>query len=382
MPLKNVLASSRRRSQRNIGSTKNTEMLQSCLDQIDSIVITGGAGFLGRHIVEHVVEKCGDRCLVRVMDIRVPDVKDQVAGVEYVTCDLRNADDVHRVVKGASIVIHTATAAPTGANAYNHQLMKSVNVDGTRHIIEACKAHHVKVLVYTSSASVVFEGKDLYLVDEDTPYASNPLDLYTETKIQGEMLVLDAQCDTLSTCALRPSGIFGEYDQLTVPTIVAKAKAGKTKYIIGNGKNMMDWTYAGNIARAHVLAALALFHQGSHAACAGKAYFITNDEPRPFWGMMGDICEGLGYQRPRIHLPYHVIMIIACFVQYIILPMFKCFGRNIETDFTPFRIAVSATNRTFSCARAKKDLGYVPDVSIDAALQRTFQYFEGLQNAK
>jgi len=337
-------------------------------------VVTGGAGFLGRHIVE-LLQGSGTYD-VRVMDIRIPDAKDRVAGVEYIECDLRKPEDVDRGIEGASVVMHTATAAPTGSNAYNHQLMQSVNVDGTRHVIDACVKHGVKALVYTSSASVVFDGKDLFLVDEDIPYAAKPLDFYTITKIEGEKLILDANGKGgVLTCALRPSGIFGEYDQLTVPTIVSKAKAGKMKYIIGNGRNMMDWTYAGNIAHAHILAAAAL-QEGS--SCAGKAYFITNDDPRPFWGMMGDICEGLGYGRPRIHLPYHLIMLIACFVQYILVPLLSPFTK-LETDFTPFRITVSAVNRTFSCKRATKDFGYKPLVSMEEALDRTCSYFSYLQ---
>lgn len=339
-----------------------------------TVVVTGGAGFLGRHLVEQLVDS-GLYEEVKVMDIRIPD--DKVAGVTYVACDLRRPDDVKAAIQGASVVMHTATASPTGANAYNKQLMKSVNVDGTQNVIDACLAHDVKVLVYTSSASVVFEGKDLLLVDEDTPYASKPMDFYTETKIDGEKLVLQANQAGLSTCALRPSGIFGEYDQLTVPSIVSKAKAGKTKYIIGDGKNMMDWTYAGNIAHAHILAASTLL-ENPHASCAGKAYFITNDSPRPFWGMMGDICEGLGYPRPRIHLPYHLIMAIACFMQYVVIPLLKLFGKDVETDLTPFRIAVSAVNRTFSCERAKKDLGYVPKTSMQEALTQTLVYFKHL----
>ena len=354
------------------GSQESTTVKESESSSL-TVVVTGGAGFLGRHIVEQLVDS-GLYQSVRVMDIRVPE--DKVSGVEYVACDLRKPEDVSGAIEGASVVIHTATASPTGANAYNKVLMKSVNVDGTQNVIDACVAHGVKVLVYTSSASVVFEGKDLLLVDEDTPYASQPMDFYTETKIDGEKLVLGAH-GGLATCALRPSGIFGEYDQLTVPSIVSKAKAGKTKYIIGDGKNMMDWTYAGNIAHAHILTASVLL-ENPNAPCAGQAYFITNDEPNPFWGMMGDICEGLGYARPRIHLPYHLIMAIACFMQYIVIPLLKIFGKTLETDLTPFRIAVSSVNRTFSCERAKKDLGYVPEVNMQEALQKTLKYFKHL----
>ncbi len=341
-----------------------------------TVCVTGGAGFLGRHIVEQCL-KDFENVHVKVLDIRVPPKSDQIRGVEYCTCDLRDANDVARAIAGATVVIHTATAAPTGANAYNKQLMTSVNVDGTRNVKDACLAHGVKALVYTSSASVVFEGKDLFLVDESTPYAAKPMDFYSETKIMGEKIAIEPS--PLPSCALRPSGIFGEYDTLTVPTIVQKAQAGKMRFQIGDGTNKMDWTYAGNIAVAHTLAAKSLLRDGTAAPCAGRAYFITNDDPRPFWTMMGDICEGLGYDRPSKRLPLLPLMLIAHLVQLIVVPLLALFGKRLELDFTPFRLAVSTTNRTFSCKRAKKDLGYVPAVSLEEALDQTFKYFDHLR---
>ena len=345
------------------------------------ICVTGGAGFLGRHIVERCL-KDFKNARIKVLDIRIPPKSEQIRGVEYRTCDLRDASSVSAAICGATVVIHTATAAPTGANAYNKQLMTSVNVDGTRHVKDACIEHGVKALVYTSSASVVFEGKDLYLVDESTPYASKPMDFYTETKILGEQIAIQPESSTpvLPACALRPSGIFGEYDTLTVPTIVQKARAGKMRFQIGNGKNEMDWTYAGNIAAAHTLAVKSLLRDGTGATCAGKAYFITNDDPRPFWGMMGDICEGLGYGRPSKRLPLLPLMIIAHIVQLLVVPLLALFGKKFEMDFTPFRLAVSTTNRTFSCERAKRDFGYDPEVRVEEALERTFKYFGDLRN--
>ncbi len=258
--------------------------------------------------------------------------------------------------------------------------MQGVNVDGTRNVVDACVKAKVPSLVYTSSASVVFDGTDLFLADEKaTPYAAKPLDFYTVTKIEGEKVVLEANGKGgVATCALRPSGIFGEYDLLTVPTTVEKARAGKMKYILGDGKNMMDWTYAGNVAAAHLAAADVLAAKGVNSKAAGNAYFVTNDDPRPFWGFMGDVCDGLGYGRPRIHLPVGVILFIAYIMQYIIIPLLRPFKR-LETDFTPFRIIVASSNRTFSCARAKKELGYHPAVSMDEALDRTLKHFAHLK---
>ena len=93
---------------------------------------------------------------------------------------------------------------------------------------------------------------------------------------------------------------------------------------------------------------------------------------------MGDLCDGLGYGRPRIHLPVGLILFIAYIMQYVIIPLLRPFKR-LETDFTPFRIIVASSNRTFSCSRAKKDLGYRPAVSMDDALQRTLKHFAHLR---
>ena len=72
-------------------------------------------------------------------------------------------------------------------------------------------------------------------------------------QVLGEKLVLAANGKSgLATVALRPSGIFGEGDPLLVPTIVAKAKQGKMGVIIGSGQNLMDFTYVGNVAQAHL----------------------------------------------------------------------------------------------------------------------------------
>ncbi len=74
-------------------------------------------------------------------------------------------------------------------------------------------------------------------------------------QIAGEKLVLKASGanGTLATCALRPSGLFGKGDTTFWPTVVAKANQGKMKYIIGNGKNLVEFTYVGNVAHAHLL---------------------------------------------------------------------------------------------------------------------------------
>ena len=165
--------------------------------------------------------------------------------------DLRKAEQVAEACKGMEVVFHCATAAPTGSGALNKGLMDGVNVEGTRNIVAGCQAAGVKKLVSTSSASVVFEGRTLRMVDESQPYATKPMDYYTQTKIEGERLVLAANgVAGVASCALRPSGIFGEGDPLFVPTVAKQAERGKMKYVIGDGKNEMDFTYVSNLAHS------------------------------------------------------------------------------------------------------------------------------------
>eukprot|EP00775_Hariotina_reticulata_P012775 gene12775-12903_t len=333
-------------------------------------LVVGGAGFLGKHIVQQLLDT--GRYDVRVFDIR----ECGIPGADMVVGDIRQAADVTAACRGVDVVIHVATATPTSENALNKKLMDDVNVKGTAHVVEACKQLGISSLVYTSSASVVFDGTDLLCVDETHPYTKRPMDYYTATKVAGEKLVLAANSDQLAVVAIRPSGIFGEGDTVMVPTFVKQAKAGKMKYIIGDGRNMWDFTYVGNVAQAHILAADKL-HVGSNLA--GQTLFITNQEPIPFWTFTGDVLEGLGYTRPHIKLPFLLILLVAMLFEYVIRPLVKPI-KELSTDFTVFRVRVVTRQRAFSCEKAKRLLGFVPAVSLQQGIQRTVKHFEKLRN--
>jgi sterol-4alpha-carboxylate 3-dehydrogenase (decarboxylating) len=111
------------------------------------------------------------------------------------------------VQSGATCIIHTASPKPEGEKP---ETLERVNVHGTQNVIDQAVANGVGRLVYTSSASVIFDGSNLSNGDEKIPYCATPLDPYTETKARGEKLVLEADNKGgLRTVAIRPSGIFG-----------------------------------------------------------------------------------------------------------------------------------------------------------------------------
>jgi len=139
----------------------------------------------------------------------------------------------------------------------------------------------------------------------------------------------------------------------------------------------MDFTYVGNVALAHILAAERL---SLKSPLAGQAYFITNQEPKPFWGFLGDICEGLGYERPCLKLPYLLMLFIIMVFEHLLVPFLRLF-MELKTDMTVNRIKLSVRNRIFSGKRARTDFGYRPLVSMDEGLRRTLESFKHLRKA-
>lgn len=173
------------------------------------------------------------------------------------------------VQSGATCIIHTASP-PAGLN--DPALYWKVNVDGTKAVIAAAISVGVRKLVFTSSAGVVFNGSDIIDVDERLPPPEKPMDAYNESKAKAEEAVLAANGEgSLLTVALRPASIFGYVtlldswqrylghtrpgDRQLMAGLYQVYERGQTHFQIGDNTNLFDWTYVGNVARAHLLAA-------------------------------------------------------------------------------------------------------------------------------
>ncbi|XP_010548504.1 PREDICTED: 3beta-hydroxysteroid-dehydrogenase/decarboxylase-like [Tarenaya hassleriana] len=350
-------------------------------------MVTGGRGFVARHLVEMLLRL--EKFHIQIVDL-APEIKLQpreeagVVGeamrsgrIQYVSADLRDRTQVFQACEGAEVVFHMAAPDPL-INSY--QLHYSVNVQGTKNVIDACIELGVKRLIYTSTSGVVFDGVHSVLnANESMPYPSKHSDSYTETKSEAEALVLSSNgCNGLLTCCLRPSAIFGPGDG-GISSLVSAAKGGTFKFIIGDGNNLFDWTYTENIAHAHICAERALASGGDISEKAsGQAYFITNMEPTKFWDFVSEIIEGLGYERPSIKIPVFVVMPIAYLVELI----YKLFGPNALKlpHLTPWRVRFISLSTTFDCSKAKERLGYTPIVPLQEGIRRTVDFFLHLKS--
>ena len=313
-------------------------------------LVTGGSGFLGRRIVERLLAE--GRSVAVLGRTPAPDL--EARGVRFIRAALEDAAAVQAACTGVSTVFHSA--AKVGVWGSYDDFFRT-NVLGTRAIIAGCQRHGVARLIYTSTPSVVYNGRDLAGADESLPLTTRCPSPYPLTKALAEKEVLAANSPALRTVALRPHLIWGPGDPHLVPRILTRAKSGRLR-IVGSGQNRVDMVYIENAVDAHFLAEIALGLAAPPAA--GRAYFITNGEPVVLWDWINGLLSALG--RPpvtrRLSLRAASAVGSACEAAW------KIFSLSGEPPLTRFIAAELAKDHWFNISAAGRDLGYTPSVTM------------------
>jgi nucleoside-diphosphate-sugar epimerase len=323
-------------------------------------VVTGAAGFVGRHLVSALRTRGDD---VVASDV-APDSPWE--DVRYERADLRERDALDALVAGADVVFHSASIVHTRKTKVD--TVFAVNLQGTKNLIAACKKAGVARLVYVSSASAVYEGSDIEDGDETLPYSSISQAPYADSKIAAEKEVLAADDEAgLRTCAIRPHVVFGPGDTRFLPAIIARARAGKLKLWVGRDRKLSDFTYVGNLVDALLLADETL----ARGAAGGQAYFVTNGEPRAFVDFVGQVLEQLDLPPIKGHVPYALAYGVAAVKETIDGLRGRPIGE--EDGLSRFAIRYLCTHHYFSIDKARRELGYEPAVSLDDGIARTCQ---------
>jgi nucleoside-diphosphate-sugar epimerase len=318
------------------------------------VLVTGGGGFLGQAIVRQLVERGDSVSTINRSDY--PELAE--LGVTCHRGDISDREAVMAAVDGVDAVIHVAAKAGPGLYAPD---FVAANVVGTGNVVEACRAHGVRVLVHTSSPSVVHAGGDIDGGDESLPYPDHFPAPYPATKAEAERLALGANSAELSVCALRPHLIWGPGDNQLLPRLIEKNRAGRLK--LPAPEKLIDTVYIDNAATAHVLALDNLTASGT---AAGKAYFISNGEPMPVGEMLSKMLEAAG-ETPKLgRVSPKVAMAAATLVEW----FWRATRRRSDPPLSRFVVEHLATAHWFDLSAARRDLGYEAGISIEEGLRR------------
>jgi 2-alkyl-3-oxoalkanoate reductase len=317
-----------------------------------AVLVTGGTGFLGRRLVERLLAE--GRSVAILGRTPAPDL--EARGVRFIRAALDDAPAVRAACAGIETVFHVA--AKVGVWGRYDDFFR-INVLGTRALLDGCREHGVNYVVHTSTPSVVYNGRDLANADESLPLTADCPSAYPLTKAIAEREVLAANSPALRTVALRPHLIWGVGDPHLVPRILARARAGRLR-IVGGGRNRVDMVHVENAVDAHLLAARALRQPAS--AAAGKAYFITNDEPVVLWDWINQLLTALREPPVTRRLSLRTASLIGamCETLWRVLPL------RGEPPMTRFIAAELAKDHWFNLSAARRDLGYTPRISMAA----------------
>ncbi len=332
------------------------------------ILVTGGAGFLGQALCRglraqgHTVISTQRRFSKAL----------EAQGIEQRLGDLADAAQVLRACEGVDAVFHNAAKA---GHWGSEQSYLDANVSGTMNVLAACREQGITRLVYTSTPSVAHSGRIPCEGgnEQNTPYAPHFKAPYPRTKQIAEKAVLAANGasvaagGSLSTVALRPRLIWGPGDSNLLPRLVERARAGRLRFI-GGGHNRMDTSYIDNAADAHLKAFAAL---GPGAACAGRAYFISNGEPQPVREIINGLLVAAGEPRVEASLPFGVAYAAGalCELLWHTLPL------KGEPPMTRFVAEQLATPHWYDLSAAQRDFGYVPKISVAEGLDRLARWW-------
>lgn len=328
----------------------------------EKVLVTGGGGFLGSAIIRRLIDR-GDevRSLARNAYSELGDM-----GVDQIQGDISNPETVAKACANRDIVFHVAAKPPPWGKYDDYY---QTNVTGTQNIINSCLDQNITRLVYTSTPSVVFNGKDIEGADESMPYPKKFSTHYAKTKAIAEQLVVKASLNKLKTIILRPHKIWGPGDNQILTRLVARSKRLKQ---IGDGKNLIDVTYIDDAASAHILAANKL---KEYPDLSGNIYFISQGEPVLAWYMVNAFLKAAGCSPVKKSVPFRVAWVTGALLELI----YKILHLPNEPYITRFLAETVSQSNWFSIDAAKKDLGYSPKLTIAEGLKRLEDWLRSTQ---
>ncbi len=318
------------------------------------ILVTGATGFTGGHLARRLAA-AGHR--VRAL-VRSPERAADLArlGIEPVPGDLRDRAALDRATAGIETVYHIA--ATFRQEGIDEREFRDINAGGTRALLEAAVANEVGRFVHCSTVGVHGHIADPP-ADETAPYA--PGDLYQESKLEGERIAQAFQQEgRIGVTIFRPGGIYGPGDLRFLKLFRAIKK--RRFLMIGQGRIFYHMTYIDDLVDGIVRCGTVDRAVGQIYILSGEGYVTLNE-------LVATIARELGAPPPRLRIPLWPVYAAGFACETVCKPL------GLEPPLYRRRVDFFKKSRAFDISKAKRDLGFAPQVDLPEGVRRTAAWY-------
>lgn len=319
-----------------------------------NVLVTGASGLVGRRVVSDLVKRGYRVTAVVRSDPHRREL--EAIGAQAVSGDLADPSTLDAPLKAANTVVHCAAHIGDWGPAEKY---RAINVVALEHLLGIVRAsERFRRWIQVSSLGV-YPARHHYGTDETTPPSLSGLDGYTKTKAEAEVLINDQiNRHRFPAVILRPGFIYGPGERHSVPRIIEKFEAGKMKFI-GRGDKLLNNTYVGNLSDAILLAM-------ENPQAVGETFNIRDQRLVTREEYINTIADYLGKPHPK-HVPEWL-------ARTLVGPM-ETFAKLTNATQAPLltgaRIKFMTLNLDFSIAKAKRVLGYHPQVDFREGIRET-----------
>lgn len=316
--------------------------------------VTGATGFTGGRLASELLRRgYGVTALARPGS-RTETLRER--GATIAEGDVRDADSVRRAVEGADVVFHVAAAFREAR--LSDLDYTEVNVLGTRNVVDAAAAAGVRRVVHCSTVGV-HGDTGRAPVNEDAPFA--PPDFYCESKLEGELTARERfEKHGIEGVVFRPVGIHGPGDTRFLK-LFRSVKRGRF-VMLGSGDVVYHLTYIDDLVNGIVLCA-------EKPEAAGGVFILGGASIPTLSDLVAQVARAVGSRPPRLRVPLAPVLLAAVVCEKVCRPL------GIEPPLYPRRVEFFSKHRAFDISRARRVLGYAPEVDMAQGFARTAEWY-------
>ncbi len=321
-----------------------------------TVLVTGATGFTGGHLARYLRRQGHEvRALVRPATLpRAVRLGDD--GVAIVPGDVTDPASLGPACREVDVVYHIAALYREAGHP--RSAYRAVNVEGTRHLLDAALDAGVRRFVHCSTGGV-HGHVEHPPANEDAPFA--PGDVYQRTKLEGEQLAAAVgRTRPIEVVVVRPIGIYGPGDTRFLKLFRGIAR-GRFP-MLGSGRVFYHLTYIDDLVEGFRLC-------GERPEAAGRTYLLAGPEYTTLADLVTLVARALGVAPPRVHWPVWPVWLAGALCELACVPL------GIEPPLYRRRVDFYRKSRAFDIARARAELGYNPAVRLEEGIRRTVDWY-------